>query len=87
MNSVCLKDVKYPVKIEHFQKCCRRSEEEKVKAVFLSFGFRLRQGYGGQVVLARSQGYSNLLLRRSSKILAPNWRQHFFKRSGGTFAS
>jgi hypothetical protein len=31
----------------------------------LVFGFRLRQGYGGQVVSAQSQGYSNLLLRQS----------------------
>jgi hypothetical protein len=34
-------------------------------AVFLIFGFRLRQGYGGQVVSAQSQGFSNLLLRQS----------------------
>jgi len=34
-------------------------------AVFLVFGFRLRQGYGGQVVSAQLQGFSNLLLRRS----------------------
>jgi hypothetical protein len=34
-------------------------------AVFLVFGFRLRQGYGGQVVSAQLQGFANLLLRRS----------------------
>jgi len=31
----------------------------------LIFGFRLRQGYGGQVVSAPLQGYSNLRRRRS----------------------
>jgi hypothetical protein len=31
----------------------------------LIFGFRLRQGYGGQVVSAQSQGFANLLLHRS----------------------
>jgi len=36
-----------------------------VTAVFLVFGFRLRQGYGGQVVSAQLQGFANLLLRRS----------------------
>jgi hypothetical protein len=35
------------------------------RAVFLVFGFRLRQGYGGQVVSAQSQGLANLLLGRS----------------------
>jgi len=34
-------------------------------AVFLVFGFRLRQGYGGQVVSAQLQGFANLLRRRS----------------------
>jgi hypothetical protein len=43
--------------------------------VFLVFGFRLRQGFhrrqgyggqdGGQVISAQSQGFLNLLLRRS----------------------
>jgi hypothetical protein len=47
-----------------------------MRAVFLGFGFRLRQsavaqklwrdrGYGGQAVSVRSQGLSNLLLRQS----------------------
>jgi len=36
-----------------------------MRAVFLGFGFRLRQGYGGQAVSAQSQGFADLLLRRS----------------------
>jgi hypothetical protein len=51
--------------LEHFQKCCSRSGKSVEAAVFLGFGFRLRQGYGGQVVSAQLQGYSNLLLRQS----------------------
>jgi hypothetical protein len=35
------------------------------RAVLLVFGFRLRQGYGGQVVSAQLQGFANLLLRGS----------------------
>jgi len=53
------------MRLEHFQKYCSHSAERCTKAVFLVFGFRLRQGYGGQVVSAQSQGFSNLLLRRS----------------------
>jgi hypothetical protein len=37
----------------------------RLTAVFLVFGFRLRQGYGGQVVSAQLQDFLNLLLRRS----------------------
>ena len=51
--------------LEHFQKCCNHSVEGMERAIFLNLGFRLRQGYGGQVVSAQSQGFSNLLLRRS----------------------
>jgi hypothetical protein len=51
--------------LERFKKYCSHSDKEIEKAVFLVFGFRLRQGYGGQVVLAQSQGFANLLLRRS----------------------
>jgi hypothetical protein len=51
--------------LERFHKC--RSDVLLVSwtAVFLIFGFSLRQGYGGQVVSDQSQGFSNLLLRRS----------------------
>ena len=62
--------------LEHFQKCYSHSEEAPEAAVFLGFGF----------VSAQSQGFSNLLLRRSPKILAPNWLQHFFKCSSITKA-
>jgi hypothetical protein len=50
--------------LERFHKCCSAAPMAMRKAVFLIFG----------VVSAQSQGYSNLLLRRSlarkSKILA-----------------
>jgi hypothetical protein len=45
------------------------------RAVFLGFDFHLRQGYGGQVVSAQSQGFFNLLLRRSlAKAQKPSLR-------------
>jgi hypothetical protein len=62
--------------LERFHKCCSGASLVIGTAVFLIFGFRLRQsavaqklwrdkGYGGQVVSAQSEGYSNLLLHRS----------------------
>ena len=41
-------------KLERFHKCCSGVWLFGWTAVFLIFGFRLRQGYGGQVVLAQS---------------------------------
>jgi len=51
--------------LEQLKKYCSHSAKGMAQAVFLVFGFRLRQGYGGQVVPAQSQGFANLLLRRS----------------------
>ena len=48
---------------EHFQKYCSHSAE--LFNAVLGFGFRLRRGYGGQVVSAQSQVFSNLLFRQS----------------------
>ena len=52
--------------LEHFQKYCSHSAEEKERAVFLVFGF----------VSVQLQGFLNLRLRRSlaktPKIFAPN---------------
>jgi len=51
--------------LEHFYESCSDVPGDQLIAVFLIFGFRLRQGYGGQVVSARSHGFSNLFLHRS----------------------
>jgi hypothetical protein len=51
--------------LERLKKYCSHSAKGIERAVFLVFGFRLRRGYGGQVVSAPLQGFSNLLLRRS----------------------
>jgi hypothetical protein len=51
--------------LERLKKYCSHSAKGIERAVFLVFGFRLRRGYGGQVVSAQLQGFSNLLLRRS----------------------
>ena len=62
--------------LERLKKYCSHSVLKDEDAVFLVFGFRLRQsavaqklwrdrGYGGQVVLAQLQGFSNLRLRQS----------------------
>jgi hypothetical protein len=54
----------------------------------LVFGFRLRQGYGGQAVSAQSQGFSNLLFRRSlakaKKSSLRNGYNFFSNAPGGT---
>jgi hypothetical protein len=51
--------------LERLKKYGSHSVEEMNRAVFLIFGFHLRQGYGGQVVSAQLPGFSNLSLRRS----------------------
>jgi unsaturated rhamnogalacturonyl hydrolase len=51
--------------LERLKKYCSHSAKGVERAAFLIFGVPLRQGNGGQVVSARSQGLLNLLLRRS----------------------
>jgi hypothetical protein len=46
-----------PVTLEHFHKSYSDVLKVLWTTVFLDFGFRLRQGYGGQVVSAQSQGF------------------------------
>jgi len=62
--------------LERFQKYCRRSADSLKKAAFLAVGFLRRQGYGGQVVSAQSQGFlkpaPSPKPRQKPKILAPN---------------
>src|SRR6185437_11820571 len=51
--------------LEPFQICCSHSGEWIERAVFLVFGFRLRQGYDGTSRFGSVTGFLNLLLRRT----------------------
>jgi hypothetical protein len=52
-------------RLKAVKKYCSRLVRGIEKAVFFVFSFRLHQGYGGHVVWAKFQGFSNLLLSRS----------------------
>jgi hypothetical protein len=52
--------------LERLKKNCSHSVRWERKAVFLVFGFRLRQGYGGQVVSAQSRVYQTCFFAEAS---------------------
>jgi hypothetical protein len=62
--------------LERLKKYGSHSALKNEDAVFLVFGFRLRQGCGGQVVLAQLQGFETCAFAKAlpkTKILAANW--------------
>jgi hypothetical protein len=45
------------ISIKAFSKILQPFARAEERVVFLGFGFRLRQGYGGRVVSPQSQGF------------------------------
>jgi hypothetical protein len=67
--------------LERFKKYCSHSGKDVEAAVFLIFGFRLRQGYGGTSRFGSVTGFIKRAPspkpRQKPKILAAKWLQFF----------